>query len=192
MREVMGGNSTVQILSAATTIAALGFLTVAPPVQADPIAPVPLAPACDQFVFNGRFEARGTPLDHERSGWKVFFDATGQSAGTPPAAVVFNDGGQVKGRVVAGGIQGRSINFRIKWDDKPDNFWSFWGTIGDDGFAHGDEQGPGSGAPWSSQSPLSCATPVPQQPATPQKTMATVTGDVDVYNIAIVWGHLQF
>lgn len=97
MREVMGGNSTVQILSAAATIAALGFLTVAPPVQADPIASVPLAPACDQFVFNGRFEARGTPLDHERSGWKVFFDATGQSAGTPPAAVVFNDGGEVKG-----------------------------------------------------------------------------------------------
>jgi hypothetical protein len=184
MLKAIGINSTSQILAAATTIAALGFLPVIPSAQANPLAPIPLAPACDQYVFNGRFEVRGTPLDLGRSGWRVFFNATGQSAGTPPAAVVFDDGGQLKGHVVAGGIQGRSINFRIKWDDKPDNFWSFWGTVVDDGFAHGTEEGPGSGAPWSSQTPLSCATPAPQQPAPPQKKMATVTGDVDVYNIA--------
>jgi hypothetical protein len=183
MPEAIGINSTSQILAAATTIAALGFSPIAPSAQANPLAPIPLAPACDQYVFNGRFEARGTPLDLGRSSWRVFFDSTGQSAGTSPAAVVFDDGGQVKGHVVAGGIQGRSINFRIKWDDKPDNFWSFWGTVGDDGIAHGDEQGPGTGAPWSAWTPLSCATPAPQQPA-PQKTMATVTGDVAVYNIA--------
>jgi hypothetical protein len=177
-------NSTSQIRAAATAMAALGFLAVAPSAQADTLAPLPLAPGCDQYAFNGRFEVRGTPLDLGRSGWSVFFDATGQSAGTPPAAVVFNDGGQVKGHVVAGGIQGRSINFRIKWDDKPDNFWSFWGTVVDDGRAHGTEEGPGSGAPWSSMTPLSCATPASQQPAPPQKKMATVTGDVDVYNIA--------
>lgn len=184
MPTTIGIESTSQILAAATTIAALGLLPSTPPAQATPFVPIPLAPACDQYVFNGRFEVRGTPLDLGRSGWRVFFDATGQSPGTPPAAVVFDDGGQVKGHVVAGGIQGRSISFRIKWDDKPDNFWSFWGTVVDDGTAHGDEQGPGSGAPWSSWTRLSCATPAPQQPAPPQKNMATVTDDVDVFNIA--------
>lgn len=167
------------VFALSTALAAVGFGSGAPSALADPVAPV-----CDQYVFNGRFEARGTPLDHERSGWRVFFDSTGQTAGTSPATVVFNDGGQVKGRVVAGGIQGRNINFRIKWDDKPDNFWSFWGTVGADGRAHGTEEGPGSGAPWSSAAPLGCATPAPQQPAPPQKKMATVTADVDVYNIA--------
>jgi hypothetical protein len=45
-----------------------------------------------------------------RSGWRVFFTSTGRSAGTPPAAVVFRDGGQVKENVTGGGIEGRSIN----------------------------------------------------------------------------------
>jgi len=184
MPKPIGIHSTSQILAAATTIAAQGFFPVPPSAHANPLAPVPLAPACDQYVFNGRFEVRGTPLDTERSGWTVFFDSTGQSAGTSPAAVVFDDGGQVKGHVVAGGIQDRSIDFRIKWDDKPNNFWSFWGAINDDGIARGQEQGPGSGAPWGAWTPLSCDTPAPQQPAPPEKKMATVTGDVDVYNIA--------
>lgn len=161
---------------AAVVAAAAGLLGPAPAA--------PASPACDQFVFSGRFEARGTPLDLGRSSWRVIFDATGPTAGTSPAAVIFDDGGQVKGRVVSGGIQGRDISFRIKWDDKPDNFWSFWGRVGDDGFAHGDEQGPGSGAPWSSHTRLGCATPAPPPPAAPQKRMATVTGDVAVYNIA--------
>ncbi len=122
-----------------------------------------------------------------RYAWRAFFTSTGRSAGTPPAAVVFSDGGQVKGNVIGGGIEGRSINFQIKWNDKPDNVWRFWGSIDDDGVARGAEDGPGSGAPWEASTPLSCATPAPasaQQPAPAQKTAATATSDVDIYNIA--------
>ena len=173
-----------RVLLSATAVA---FLALAPPSQASPLAPLPLAPACDQFVFNGRFEVVGTPADIGRSGWRVFFTSSGRSAGTPPAAVVFYDGGQVKGNVTGGGIGGRSINFQIKWNDKPDNVWRFWGTIDDDGTARGAEDRPGSGAPWEAATPLACATPEPppaQQPAPAQKTMATATSDVDIYNIA--------
>ena len=138
--------SNCRFFAGASAAGLAAFLALAPSLQASPLAPPPLAPACDQFAFNGRFEVDGSPPDMGRSGWRVFFTSTGRSAGTPPAAVVFHDGGQVKGNVTGGGIEGRSINFQIKWNDKPDNVWRFWGTIDDDGIANGAEDGPGSGS----------------------------------------------
>jgi hypothetical protein len=181
-----------QLLAIATAIGAVGFLTVAPPTQADPRAPHPLAPACDNYVFNGEFRIRGTPRNFIEGDarWEVSFASTGKSAGTGPAVVTFDDGGRVTGRVIEGWVAGQAIEFRIMWDNN--SAWDFWGGVSDDGIARGGERlvgGDSKDADWYSLTPLACSTPAAapapaQQPAPPQKRVATVTGDVDVYNIA--------
>jgi hypothetical protein len=178
-------------LFAAAAMGAAACLTVAPPSHANPLAPFPLAPACDDWVFDGHFRVKGTPDNfiHGDARWEVSFSATGKSAGTGPAVVIFDDGGRVNGRVIEGDIGGNSIQFGILWDSN--SRWDFWGSVHDDGIARGRERlvGGDLGADWYSITPLACATPAappapPQQPAPPQKHMATVTSDVDVYNIA--------
>jgi hypothetical protein len=179
-----------QLFAVSTAIGAVGFLAVAPLAQAGPLAPLPLAPACDKYVFDGEFRIRGIPAAAEDADWEVSFTSTGTSAGTGPAVVTFDDGGQVFGHLIEGGISGRGIDFRILWNNN--TAWSFWGSVEDGGVARGGEDLSGGAvaempAQWYSLRPLACATPAappPQQPAPPQKKMATVTGDVDVYNIA--------
>jgi hypothetical protein len=75
----------------------------------------------------------------------VLFTSTGQSAGNGPAPVTFDDGGRVSGHVIGGRIEGHSINFQIKWDDKPDNVWNFSGTVDDGGVASVRSRGPAPG-----------------------------------------------
>ncbi len=144
-----------QLLAGALAISAAGCLTVVPAAQAEPlIAP----PACDKYVFNGEFRARGS------NGWTVSFNSTGEYA-SGPAEVRFDDGGRVQGNVQSGRVVGNTIQFSIKWENNPQNIWDFWGRTSDGGFAQGDE---GRGAPgdatWVSETPLGCATP-----ATPQQ-----------------------
>jgi hypothetical protein len=181
-----------QLVAAAAAIGMVGSFTAAPPSHAGPLAPLPLAPGCDQYVFPGVFRVKGTPKNFIEGDarWEVSFGSTGTSAGTGPATVIFNDGGRVDGRVIEGFIRGNTIEFRILWDN--DTAWDFWGGISDDGKARGGERlvgGEPKDADWYSITPLACATPAAppasaQQPAPPQKKTATVTSDVDVYNIA--------
>jgi hypothetical protein len=90
--------------------------------------------------------------------------------------------------VIEGAVTGRNIDIHIGWDNGTS--WQFWGGIADDGRARGAERLIGGGAPvdaeWYSITRLTCAAPPApaQQPAPAQKTVATATGDVDIYNIA--------
>src|SRR3954465_9924764 len=57
--------------AAATAIGAVGFFTVPGLAQAHPMSPLPLAPACDSYGFNG-----ATALSQD-NGWAVQFSSTG-------------------------------------------------------------------------------------------------------------------
>jgi hypothetical protein len=114
----MSRASTLTIV-AASAMTAAGFLTIAPPVQADPAS-------CTQFGFNGRSEIAGG------NGWWVNFDATGTEPRSS-ATVHFVDGGKVDGTIIGGSVQGRTVDMTIVWGDKPNNVWVFHGTVNDDG-----------------------------------------------------------
>jgi hypothetical protein len=75
-----------------------GFLTVSAPVQAHPM--LPLAPACNQYVFNGDFTLR------RDNGALISFSSTG------PVASGTVRGGTDSG-TVTGSIQGRNVDFTI-------------------------------------------------------------------------------
>lgn len=157
MCRVTSGNGS-QLLAAAMAVGAVGFLTVVPPAQAEPLIP---PRACDSYVFNGEFRARGS------NGWTVSFNSTGEYA-SGPAEVRFDDGGQVHGNVQFGRVVGNTIQFSIKWENNPQNIWNFWGRISDGGYAEGEE---GRGAPgdatWFSETPLACSTPAPPEQLPP-------------------------
>jgi hypothetical protein len=148
-----------QLLAAATAITATGFLTVAPPAQAHPM--LPLAPgACSQYLFNGNFSLK------QSNGDTVRFNSTGPSASGLAEAVTPN--GALRGPV-SGGIQGDKLDFTVAWDNAlPRAIGHYTGTVGNDGFAHGDTQdqlSPAS-ALWDSTVPLVCSTPA-APPAAP-------------------------
>jgi hypothetical protein len=144
-----------QLFAAATAISAAGFFTVAPPAQAHPMLPFPLAPACSQWGFPGDFSLNQTNNDTVR------FTSTGSVASGQ--AVAGRADGTIVGQV-SGGIQGDKLDFTIGWN--PSVFSSravgrYTGTVGNDGFAHGDthdELSPAS-AHWDSAVPLLCTTP---------------------------------
>jgi hypothetical protein len=134
-----------QLLAAATAISAMGFLTVSPPVQAHPM--LPLAPACNQYVFNGDFALK------QSYGGVVSFNSTGPAA----SGVALN--GQDSG-LVTGGIQGRNVDFTITWGGQPLYApFRYTGTVGDDALIH--DGVVDSAIPWHSTGPLGCATPAP-------------------------------
>jgi hypothetical protein len=160
-RAIVVNNS--QLFAAATAIAATaGFLTAAPPAQADPTK-------CTQYGFNGLFNIRGD------NGWTVDFNSTGPTAGGA-ATVHFYDGGNVNGNVSRGGIQGNTIDFAIQWNDKPNNVWNFHGTVSDDGLVHDGGEALGSipsdysgevTSGWHSTTPLKCMDAPPPAPPPP-------------------------
>lgn len=143
------------LLAFSMAVGAVACLTVVPPAQAEPLLP---PQACDKYVFNGEFRARGS------NGWTVSFNSTGEYA-SGPAEVRFDDGGRVQGRVQSGRVVGNTIQFSIMWENNPQNIWNFWGRTTDGGNASGDEgkAGPGD-ATWYSETPLGCATPQQQLP----------------------------
>jgi hypothetical protein len=149
-----------QLLAVATAIGVVGFLTVVPAAQAEPLLP---PQACDSYKFNGDFRARGS------NGWTVSFNSTGEYA-SGPAEVRFDDGGRVQGNVQSGRVVGNTIQFSIKWENNPQNIWDFWGRVSDGGHAEGDE---GKGAPgdatWFSETPLACSTPAASQQLPPME-----------------------
>jgi hypothetical protein len=130
-----------QLLAAATAITAMGFLTVSPPAQAHPILPFPLAPACNQYVFNGDFTLR------QDNGALISFNSTG------PVASGTARGGTDSG-TVTGSIQGRNVDFTINWGG-PDIQPEYIGTVGDDALIHNGGQR-GTFFTWDSTRPLGC------------------------------------
>jgi len=161
-----------QLLAAATAITAAGFLTVLPPVQAHPM--LPLAPACNQYVFNGDFTLR------QDNGALISFDSTG------PVASGTVRGGTDSG-TVTGGIQGRTVDFTITWGGQPLYApFEYKGTVGDDALIH--DGVVDSAIPWHSTRPLGCqnlsepVTEVPNQrvipPAAPMTTSTRSPADV--------------
>jgi hypothetical protein len=168
------------LFAAATAMTAAGFLTVPSSAHADP--------ACSQYQIVGDFALK------QSNGYRVEFSATGQGFGGDATATPLSGGAAMKG-TVSGSISGRHLDFTIRWNSGPRGHYI--GDVGDDDFAHGltfDEANAGSQANWDSTVPLQCATaaaPAPQapaQPAPPQQApagqkVATVTNDVDVYNL---------
>jgi hypothetical protein len=177
-----------QLFAAATAIGAVAFLAVPAPARADPLAPLPLAPACDSFGFTG---AEALSQDN---GWAVQFTSSGPNA-TGPATASSDTGTQMHG-TLSGGINGRAVDFTINWDGgakgryvghvNEDGSWT--GTTGDSG--------------WKGLGPLMCLTPnnplppapapepeqIPNRPGVlePQQApppLATVTADNDVYDV---------
>jgi hypothetical protein len=168
------------LFAAAAAMTAAGFLTTAPPAQADPAK-------CTQYGFNGPYEIGGG------NGWWVKFNATGPTARSS-ATVHFVDGGKVDGTIIGGGIQGRTFDLTIVWGDKPNNIWDFHGTVSDDGHVRDGGQslrripsdyGGEVASSWRSVTPLKCLdAPAPAPaPAPAQKTATVVGEDVNVYNI---------
>jgi hypothetical protein len=154
-----------QLLAAATAITAMGFLTVSPPVQAHPM--LPLAPACNQYVFNGDFALK------QSYGGVVSFNSTGPAA----SGVALN--GQDSG-LVTGGIQGRNVDFTIDWGGQRPDVREYTGTVGDDGLVHNGVMG--GVISWDSTRPLGCqnlsepVTEVPNQRVIPPVVAPMTTG----------------
>ena len=181
--------------AAATAIGAVGFFTVPAPAQAAPLAPLPLAPACNSYGFNG-----ATALSQD-NGWAVQFNSTGPSA-TGPATASSDTGTQMHG-TLSGGINGRAVDFTINWDNGSRG--RYVGQVNEDaGFAAATGTTGDSG--WRLLGPLECLTPNnPLPPAPPPleqqvpkplpyqvpppvvveipKQFATVVSPVDVYNL---------
>jgi hypothetical protein len=190
-----------RLIAAATALSAVGFLTASPPAQAHPM--LPLAPACDQYRFNGNFSLK------QSNGDMVVFSSIGQQAsGNATATGGIN--GPLHG-VVTGGIKGDKLDFTMVWNENAPGTTApsqgdYTGYVSADGFAHGDTSQhnvpfgdtPGGSAHWDSTVPLVCVTPAAPAPApppapvshqpvpplapTPAPSVATVTSDVDVYD----------
>jgi hypothetical protein len=152
-----------QLLAAAAAITAMGFLTVSAPARAHPM--LPLAPACNQYVFNGDFTFR-----NDRSG-PISFNSTGPVAsGTVRAG---NDSG-----TVTGSIQGRNVDFTITWGGQPLYAPAkYIGTVGDDALIH--DGVVDDAVYWHSTSPLGCqsepVTEVPNQRVVPPAAPITTS-----------------
>ncbi len=163
-----------QLLAAATAMTAVGFLTAAPPAQANPLLPFPLAPACSHYSFpNGDWPIRinGEPY--------VIQTHHGANA----AGRVLKTGNYV-GSVTSGGIYTNSSNslilvsFTITFNENV--MESYAGNVDDDGLVHVGRVGTGTGS-WDSTRPLECndAPPAPapaQQPAPPAAAAAARLG----------------
>ena len=137
-----------QLLAGATAITAMGFLTVSPPVQAHPT--LPLAPVCNQYVFNGDFALK------QSYGGVVSFNSTG------PVASGEARNGEDAG-LVTGGIQGRNVDFTIDWGGQRPDVREYTGTVGDDALVHNGVMG--GVIAWDSTRPLGCQSmPVTEVP----------------------------
>ena len=131
--------------------------------------PLPLAPACSQYAFNGNFSLK------QSNGDTVVFSSIGPTA-SGNATATGGSNGPLHG-VVTGGIQGDKLDFEITWS--ADSIGHYTGFVGSDGFVHGDTSdeyqpfgdvfgnvSPAYVAHWDSTVPLVCSSP-PAPPAAP-------------------------
>jgi hypothetical protein len=159
MMHVAGVNRSY-LFAAATAISAIGVLTVAADVQADPM--VPLAPPCDQWAFPGDVLIR-----EAGTGWDVSFSSSGQSAGGRATAT--GPGGTKSGNISGGMTKGGHVTLTVRYDNG--QFQQYVGDVGDDAKLHGVTQNnvPNeSGIRWSTVFPISCSKaplelPIPEE-----------------------------
>jgi len=152
--------SRAQMLAAATAISAAGLLVIPTPAQA--------APACNQYGFAGSFSLR------QDNGYGVGFSAKGTTV-AGPASATGDSGEKLVGRVT-GGIQGRRIDFTIKWGGAGTGHYT--GDIGDDGSVRRGatiNQSNANSAYWDTNYPLKCLDAPP--PPADTTTGDTTTGD---------------
>jgi hypothetical protein len=148
-----------QLSAAATAIIAVGSLTVSPPAQAHPTLPLPLAPACSQWGFPGKFSLK------QSNGDTVRFNATGSSPRGVLAEATTPSGGQQGS--ATGDITGDKFFIDIDWDVVPISAGQYSGLVGNDGFVHGetyDAYSTDTRALWDSTVPLVCTTPAASAP----------------------------
>jgi hypothetical protein len=150
------------MFAAAAAITAAGFLTVATPARAGPMAP--LAPPCGQFNFY-------------TGDWPVTIPGVGapqviQTHHGPTAAGRVLNYGTYVGSVTSGGIYGRNVDFTITFTNNARRHYT--GTVGDDGLVvngvASDEDG-GTPVPWLTGDPLVCID-APPPPAPPDAQTA--------------------
>jgi hypothetical protein len=149
-----------QLFAAATAISAVGFLTVSPPAQAHPMLPFPLAPACSQWGFPGKFSLK------QSNGDTVRFNTTGPSPRGVLAEATTPNGGQQGS--ATGDITGDKFFIEIDWSVVPISAGQYSGVVGTDGFVHGetfDAYSTDTRALWDSTVPLVCTTPAAAAPA---------------------------
>ena len=151
------------MLIVAATALIPGGLAIPAPAQARPMLPLPLAPACSQYVFNGNFSLK------QSNGDTVVFSSIGPVA-SGNATATGGSNGPLHG-VVTGGIQGDKLDFEITWN-ADSSIGHYTGFVSSDGFAHGDTSdeyqpfgdvfgnvSPPYVAHWDSTVPLVCSTP---------------------------------
>ncbi|WP_319456209.1 MULTISPECIES: hypothetical protein [unclassified Mycobacterium] len=148
-----------QLLAAATAIGAVALLAIPTPARAGPM--FPLAPACAQYGFDGKFSLR------QDNGFRVSFTSTGRAA--TGEVVATGDNGWRQLGYVTGGIKGRNVDFTTNWDrNSGTGPGHYLGVVGDDGFVRGGttlDQSNVNVANWSSTLPLGCLdAPLPPPP----------------------------
>lgn len=179
-------------LAAATAISAVGLLSVPVPAQAYPI--VPLAPACAKYEFyQGRLDM------WQDNGILATVQGYGTNVGNTAQYNIPNQTAPTYG-TPSGGIigAGNVIAINVNWTQGPGagSSSTYTGQIDDNGVATGTTTGQSGPAKWSTRgNTFKCIPPAapapapppeqpqpapPEQPATPT---ATVTGDVDVYDV---------
>jgi hypothetical protein len=146
---------------AAAAISAVGVLALPAPAQAAPM--IPLAPACNQYGFNGSFGLAQT------NNYQMWFNSTGTTAQGRALSLPVN-GNQASrdSGDITGGVEGRNLNLSVRWDNGSNGIYS--GTVGDDGIARGtgyDQTHPESRTSWESTKPLDCIVPATAPADTP-------------------------
>jgi hypothetical protein len=123
------------LASAATAVSAIGLLTG--PVSAHALPPFPANAGCLQFKFMRYYEIG------QNNGYNVHFVGSGQTAEGPAwARGPASDGSDDLTGTVSGGIQGRKMDFTIRWDSGSAGHYT--ADIDDEGFVeHGSTSEPG-------------------------------------------------
>jgi hypothetical protein len=182
----------VGLVAAATAISAM---VVPAPALAEPR--FPLAPACEKWTYPTQSilltQDNGIVVALYLRGIRFEGPASHTVAGKP----------DVTGGYAVGSLDGNHIEFHVDWQNGASNNYN--GAIADDGTARGSTVNHrGHQNSWQSQLKFSCATPpaqdfppvvtgLPKGPVTadappppppppPPPNLATVTGDVDVYD----------
>jgi hypothetical protein len=137
----------------ATTIA-VGLVAVPAPARAGP--PLPLAPLCKQYGFDGNFSLKQSNGAVVKFGTNGPFDAVGQAVATGTGG-----DGTMRGDI-RGGMNGyTNVDFTIIWRGGL-SVGHHTGAVADDGFVHGvtTDEVYGNSANWDSTVPLTCVQPV--------------------------------
>ena len=153
------------LFAAATAIGAAALLTIPAPAQSDPT--IPLAPACNDFRFNGLFS-----VHHEKNGWIVEANTDDHTRLRGSAFAYHLDEGlkpdmHLDG-TVDGTLMGREIEFTTRWNNG--SVGVYRGIVYENGNVYGtnfDESHPEATDTWySTGPPLECAPPGTEPPPT--------------------------